>query len=333
MRKAIAIALLALIMALPLFAAGSRESAAERTYILRYGHVQPATDPFNVAYEKWARTVTERTGGRLTVQVFPSAQLGVEEDVLEQMREGSNVGWQTDPARLGNYVKDWSVLYAPYLLNGMEDIQKLLNSPTIAEWTARLEREHGIRVLSYAWVQGFRNIFANKMGRSPAELSGVMIRTAPAPAWLATVNSLGATAVGLPYGELYNAIQTGVVDGAELPYAAARALNVQEVARYIVETQHIYQMNTVVVSAAWFNSLPEEFQKILVDEANKAGIEVSNQLAQAAAANRQFFVDQGMTLIPFNDLDIAAFRASGQQAYRALGLEAARDRIYRELGR
>ena len=123
--------------------------------------------------------------------------------------------------------------------------------------------------------QGFRNVMANVQARSPRELRGVRIRTAPAPAWLATVNSLGATATGLPYGELYNGIQTGVVDGAELPVSAARALSVEEVADYLIETRHIYQMNVLVASAEWFNSLPKEYQDILLEEADKAGLEAT----------------------------------------------------------
>jgi len=240
-----------------LFAGGKSESKAQ-TYKLRFGHVQTSEDLFHKAYEKWAKVVSEKTTGGLTSEVYPSAQLGVEEDILEQMRKGSNVGWQTDPARLGNYVKEFSILYAPYLLDGLDDVKKLLDSKAIGGWSTKLENEFKIKIVSYAWVQGFRNIFSNKVGKSPAELKGMMIRTAPAPMWVASVNSLGCKAVALPYGELYNGIQTKVVDGCELPYAAATTLKVYEVAKYIIETQHIFQANVQVVSAEWFNKVPKE---------------------------------------------------------------------------
>src|SRR6185369_17884636 len=90
------------------------------TYLLRFGHVMTDQDAFHKAYLKWAKAVAERTKGDLVIDVFPSAQLGVEEDVLEQMRQGSNIGWQTDAARLGNYVKEISVLNAPYFVENLD---------------------------------------------------------------------------------------------------------------------------------------------------------------------------------------------------------------------
>ncbi len=181
-----------------------------------------------------------------------------------------------------------------------------------------LRKKHQIKVVSYAWVQGFRNVFTNKPGKSPSELRNSLIRTANAPAWLATVNSLGSKAVALAYGELYNGIQTKVVDGCELPYAAAKQLKVYEVADYIVETQHIFQLNVMVVSSAWFNKLPADYQDILIEECNNAGLDASNILLQNAEADRQFMIDQGMTYIPHSDLDVEAFIKSGEKKHMNL---------------
>jgi TRAP-type C4-dicarboxylate transport system substrate-binding protein len=311
----------------------SAVASAQQTYLLRFGHVQTDAEEYHKAYVRWAERVAERSGGRLRIEVFPNAQLGVEADVLEQMRRGSNVGWQTDPARLGQYVSEFAVLYGAYLLSGFEDFERLIGSPTIESWAQRLEEEFGLKVVSYAYAQGFRNVMANKVARSPQEMRGIRIRTAPAPAWLATVNSLGAVATGLPYGELYNAVHTGVVDGAELPAAAARALSVYEVADYIIETRHIYQMNVQVVSAQWFNSLPEDLQQILVEECNRAGLEATQALEAKAAEDMQFLIDNGMELIAWEEIDNEAFVASGQQAYVTLGVTDIKAAIDAELGR
>lgn len=333
MKKSILIMALAALLLMPLFAQGTVEAKADQEYVLRFGHVLTPEDTFNKQYLEWSKAVAERTNGKLKIEVYPSAQLGVEEDVLEQIRLGSNVGWQTDPARLGNYVKEWGILYMPFFLSGIEDVEKLLESKVVQGWVDQLEKQHQIKVVSYAWVQGFRNVFTNKPGKSPAELRNSLIRTANAPAWLATVNSLGSKAVALAYGELYNGIQTKVVDGCELPYAAAKQLKVYEVAKYIVETQHIFQLNVMVVSAAWFNKLPADYQKILIEECNKAGLVASNILLKNAEADRQFMIDQGMTYIPHSALDVAAFKASGEAAYKALGLDAAKAAVYAELGK
>jgi len=308
-------------------------SATEATYVLRFGHVQTSQDLFHKAYEAWAKAVGEKTNGDLLIEVYPDAQLGVEEDVLEQMRMGSNIGWQTDPARLGNYVNDIAVLNCPYFLENLDEVKKLLDSKVVGGWIQELEDKFGFKIISYAYVQGYRSVFSNKLGKNPTEFRGMRIRTAPAPSWVEPVKSLGCTAVALPYVELYNGIQTGIVDGCELPYAAARALKVYEVAEYIIETQHIYQLNIQVCSAEWFNKLPEEYQKILIDECNKAGLEVSEQLQRNADQDRQFMIDQGMTYIPHDDLDVEAFKRAGQAAYDVLKVGEAREAVYAEIGK
>ncbi|MDC7229384.1 MAG: C4-dicarboxylate TRAP transporter substrate-binding protein [Sphaerochaetaceae bacterium] len=333
MKKRLLIGIMLVALLMPIMAQGAAEQKGDQEYLLRFGHVLTPEDTFHKQYLEWAKAVSERTDGKLKIEVYPSAQLGVEEDVLEQIRLGSNVGWQTDPARLGNYVKEWGILYMPFFLSGIDDVEQLLDSKVIQGWVNELEEKHQIKVVSYAWVQGFRNVFTNKPGKSPSELRNSLIRTANAPAWLATVNSLGSKAVALAYGELYNGIQTKVVDGCELPYAAAKQLKVYEVADYIVETQHIFQLNVMVVSSAWFNKLPADYQAILIEECNNAGLDASNILLQNAEADRQFMIDQGMTYIPHSDLDVEAFIESGEKAYESLGLAEAKAAVYAELGK
>ena len=80
-----------------------------KKYVLKFNHVLTPQDPYHAAFQKWAAAVSERTNGNLTIEVFPSAQLGVEEDILEQIRQGANVGQNTDAARLGQYVPDIAV--------------------------------------------------------------------------------------------------------------------------------------------------------------------------------------------------------------------------------
>lgn len=152
MKKSILIMALAALLLMPLFAQGTVEAKADQEYVLRFGHVLTPEDTFNKQYLQWSKAVAERTNGKLKIEVYPSAQLGVEEDVLEQIRLGSNVGWQTDPARLGNYVKDWGILYMPFFLSGIEDVEKLLESKVVQGWVDQLEKEHQIKVVSYAWV-------------------------------------------------------------------------------------------------------------------------------------------------------------------------------------
>ncbi|MEH7111618.1 C4-dicarboxylate TRAP transporter substrate-binding protein [Neobacillus niacini] len=308
-------------------------SKKDPSYTLRYGHQHTETEPYHAAALKWAELVEEKTKGDLKIEVYPNGQLGPDEDMLEQMRSGTNLASLSDPARLGDYVNEFQVFYAPYFLRTLDEIKKLQDSEVVGKWEKKLEDEHKLKVLSFGYVQGYRNVFANKKGTSPEEFKGFEIRTAGSPIWQASINSLGSTAVSVPYGEVYNALQSGLVDGAELPYAAAYDFNINEVADYIMETKHIYQMNFLVISAPWFSDLPKEYQDILVEEANNAGFEISEEIAKKEKEYKQGLIDKGMEIIPADKMDLKAFEKSGSKVYDDFKLKEARDAIFKELGK
>ena len=266
--------------------------------------------------------------------MFPSAQLGVEEDILEQIRQGANVGQNTDAARLGNYVPDIAVMNAPYFVETVDEVEKLNTLPTVKAWKAELEQTQGFKVLSFMWIQGFRQMFTNKPIRKPADLAGMRISTPPAPIWQESIRAIGATPVALAYGEMYTAMQTRAIEGAELSFTAGYNIKFHEVAKTVSETKHILLINFEVISSKWFNSLPVEYQKILEEECNKAGLEVSSSyMNELDVQNPQKLKDEGVTIIPASEIDMAAFRAAGESAYQKLNLLEVRDKIYQELGK
>jgi tripartite ATP-independent transporter DctP family solute receptor len=321
--------------ALPLVAAAPAAAAdPPKQYVLKFNHVLAPTDPYHPALLKWAKAVETRTNGNLKIQVFPSAQLGVEEDILEQIRQGANVGQNTDAARLGTYVKDMQVMNGPYFVETLDEVQKLATLPTVRQWKAELEKTQGFKVLSFYWVQGFRQMIANKPVRKPEDLAGLRIRTPPAPIWQESIRALGATPVAMAYGEMYTAMQTKAIDGNELSFTAGSNGKFFEVAKYVSETKHILLINFEVVSSKWFNALPAEYQKILEEECDKAGLEVSRAYLETVDVQaRKTWQDKGATVVPASDIDIKAFRAAGEAAYQKLGIVAARDKVYQELGK
>ena len=312
---------------------GGAFAAANPTYRLRFGHAITDMDTFHLYMEEWAKAVFEATNGDLLVEIFPNSQLGNEEDVIEQIRQGAPIGWQTDFARLGNYVTGLSVVNAPFFVSSLEEAFSLRDSATIQGLNEELAEQFGILNFSFAWVQGDRHVFANTIAKNPAEMSSLMIRTAPAPIWVESVNSLGCRAVSLPYGEIYTGIQTRVVDGCELPYNAAFNSKLHEVSRYVMETGHIFQLNSMILSRDWFNSLPEEYQNILIEECNKAGIAASHALAEQTANSRAEMVAGGITVIPQSELDMAAFIEKSAEAYEKLGLTDVRASVYADIGK
>lgn len=314
------------------FASGQEES--EESYVLRFNHVLTDKDPYHAAFEQWAEAVAERTDGGLTIEVFHSSQLGVEEDIIEQIRQGANVGQNTDSARLGNYVPEIAVMNGPYFADSLEEVQTLRTLPTVDGWLSQLEEEYGIKVLSFSWVQGFRNLLTNVPVRSPADVDGLRVRSPNAPIWMESIRSLGATPVALNYGEVYTGVQTKVVDGAGNVYPATYSTRMYEVLDYLNETQHIMLINFQIVSADWFNSLPAEYQTILVEECENAGLAVSQEIMGTLAEQaKENLLSEGMQIISHDEIDIDAFKRNSTAAYEALGLLDVRDQIFAEMGK
>ncbi|MBO6718515.1 MAG: C4-dicarboxylate TRAP transporter substrate-binding protein [Rhizobiaceae bacterium] len=319
------------LMALGLAVAASGAAMAQDKFTLRFNHVLGPNEPFNKGFEKWAERVAERTNGGLTIEVFHSAQLGVEEDIIEQIRQGANIGQNTDSARLGNYVPGIAVVNGPYFVSSNEEAYALVEAPTMQEWLGELADDHGIKVVCFDWVQGFRHFFTNKPIRTPADLAGVRVRTPPAPIWQESIRALGAEPVAMNFGDIYPGLQQRAVDGAELVYPNITAGKLYEVLDHANETAHILLVNFQVVSSQWFNGLPEDYQTALVEECRAAGQETSAIIADAVAAAKAAVQEQGMTVV--DDVDMDAFRAAGDKAYEVLGILDAKNQVHQEIGK
>jgi len=318
-----------ILIAAVLFVLSLSVVSAQEKYVLMFNHVLSPNEPYHQGFLNWAERVNERTNGGLEVKVFHSAQLGVEEDIIEQIRSGVNVGQNTDSARLGNYVPDIAVMNAPYFVNSIEDVIKLNKLPTVKEWNQELADVYGLKVLSFNWVQGFRHFMTNVPIKAPADLKGLRIRTPPAPIWQESVKALGAVPTAMNFGDIYTGLQQKAVDGAELVYANIFGASLFEVLKYVDETGHFLLINFQVVSSKWFNSLPEEYQKILVEECNRAGLETSYSMEEQTEEFRKGAQEKGMIII--QDVDVEAFKEAGKAAYEVLGLSAIREQIIGEL--
>lgn len=221
----------------------------------------------------------------------------------------------------------------PYFVDSLDEVQKLTQAPTIQKWLKELEDTYGIKVLSFNWVQGFRNFLTNEEIHSPDDLKGLRIRAPGAPIWMESVRSLGPTPVALPFSELYSGIQTKTVDGAGNVNVNTYNGKLYEVAKYLIESKHILLINFEVVSAKWFNSLPVEYQKILQEECDKAGREVSREVEQFSEDAKGKLKKEGMIIIPYSELDIPAFKTTGIKAYEVLGILDAYNQVHKEIGK
>jgi tripartite ATP-independent transporter DctP family solute receptor len=301
------------------------------TYVLKFNHVLGAKEPYHQGFTNWAKAVEEKTKGGLKIEVFHSAQLGVEEDIIEQIRQGANIGQNTDSARLGNYIPGIAIMNGPYFAETLEEVARLRHSPTVKGWSDELATKYGLKVVSFNWVQGYRHFFTNKPVKNPEDLKGLRIRTPPAPIWQESIRALGAAPVALAFGEMYPALQQKAIDGVELVYNNIPAGRFYEVLKYVNETRHIMLINFEVISAKFFNGLPVEYQKVLVEECDKAGEATSRQIFKLEAEVKEQLKGRGMIVV--EDVNLPAFRKAGEKAYEVLKITQAKDAVYKEIGK
>jgi tripartite ATP-independent transporter DctP family solute receptor len=316
------------VLALALAAAAAQ---AQPKHSLKFNHVLGPKEPYHQGFLDWAKAVETRTKGGLKIDVFHSSQLGKEEDIIEQIRQGANIGQNTDSARMGNYVPGIAVMNGPYFVETLADVAKLRKAPTVIKWQEELAGKFGLKVLSFGWVQGYRHFFTNKPVRKPDDLKGLRIRTPPAPIWQESIRALGATPVAMNFGDMYPGLQQRAIDGVELVYNNIPGGRFYEVLKFANETRHIMLINFEVVSAKWFDGLPKEYQQVLLEECDKAGEATSKRIFKLEDEVEQQLKKRGMTIV--QDVDLGAFRKAGEKAYEALNIKAAKDAVYKEIGK
>lgn len=293
-------------------------------YTLSVNTALATSDPLYKGLEAFRDNLAAASGGRIEVTLFPNSQLGPDEDVLEQARAGAPVAVVVDGGRLANFVPEFGVLGAPYLASGYDGIRKVVTSEMFEEWVQKLHDASGHQVLSFNWWQGERHLWTANPVAVPADLAGNRMRTPGAPVWVETITAMGAVPTPMPFGEVYAALESKVIDSVEAQLPAGNGAKLFEVTQVLTKTGHINLITGLVTSAAWFDSLPADLQTIVRDEALKAGDIASYGTRDALAQIEADLVAAGMTV---NEIDLTPFQEATAGVYDKLGYGALRDEL------
>jgi tripartite ATP-independent transporter DctP family solute receptor len=293
-------------------------------YTLSVNTALATTDPLYKGLESFAAEVATASGGRIEVKLFPNSQLGPDEDVLEQARAGAPVAVVVDGGRLANFVNELGVLGTPYLANGYDGIRKVVTSPKFEEWVKKLHDTSGHQILSFNWWQGERHLWTAGPVSTPADLAGNRMRTPGAPVWVETITAMGAVPTPMPFAEVYSALEQKVIDSVECQLPAGNGAKLFEVTKVLTKTGHINLITGLVTSASWYDSLPADLQKVLRDEALKAGDVASYGTRDALAKIEADLKAAGMTV---NEIDVTPFKTATAGVYDKLGYGALRDEL------
>jgi tripartite ATP-independent transporter DctP family solute receptor len=281
-------------------------------YVIKIGTVQSDNEPINVYARKLADSVKQRTNGKVEIQVFPNSSLGNNKETFEQALAGAPVVGSADASYMQDYVPDFGVLNGPYVVEKPEDYNKILKSDWFKGVSTDLEKK-GLKVLAFNWYYGDRHIVSKKEIRKPSDLKGVKFRIPPSQMWKETFSSLGATPTELQFSEVFTGLSSGVIDAAEAPLSSIYNLKFYESAKVISMTSHFKAITGMVIGKKYFDSLPADIQKILLEEFEKFGAEESKSAIEQDGDWKKKLEAAGAKFV--TDVDMAAFKEASKVTY------------------
>ena len=281
---------------------------------IRFAHSLSTSEPAHLAAEFFAKNVAQRTNNRVQVQIFPSEQLGPGKEVNEMIRQGANVMNITDPGYLSDFVPDIGVLNGPYLIKDPKDYTKLLASDWYKGTEKKLEAA-GFKLIMANGFFGQRHLIADKAVRKPEDMAGMTVRVPPNTMWVETFKSMGARPTTVQWSEVYNALQQNVVTGAEAPLGSLWGSKLHETRKVISMTGHFTAFVMWPINANYFNKLPADMQRVLLEEGRKAGDEMTRLTLELQNDYVSKFKAAGVTFV--SDVDLAAFQKSTASVYKA----------------
>lgn len=271
-------------------------------------------EPLGIGVRHFIDRLAEETDGSVTVEFFPSGQLGQDLEIFEQL---SNNTVQMHASGFGINA-NYNSFYAPWLLTGFDHVQRVLESDLAARWNADLEAERGVIVLT-AFPRPPRHITSSDRPiEGPDDLVGLRMRVPEIPVMFNVFRELGTEAVAMSFAEVYTALQTGTIEAQENPLPTIVGFSLQEVQDYVSLTEHVWAPEYIYVNAQWWNGLPEDLRGLMSDLL----AEGRDQAAEATASARDALIAQleesGTRVL---EADVDALRAAARPILERLGPE------------
>jgi tripartite ATP-independent transporter DctP family solute receptor len=273
---------------------------APKTIVMRLGDVHPIDYPTVIGNLKFAELVGQKTNGRIKIEVYPSGQLGDEKAVIEQVQLGAIEFTRISASPLGEFSKPYGVFSLPYIFDNVEHLWRLLESPEGKALLVGLESSR-MRGLAY-YASGTRSFYGSQPLNSIADIKGKKIRVQQSKIAMDMITALGASPTPMPMGEVFTALQTGTIDGAENNFPSYLSGNHYQVAKYYINDQHQMVPEVLLMSKVAWDKLSAEDKKIIEDaawESIKFQVESWNKFEKEA---REKVIAAGAIVVDVADL-------------------------------
>ncbi len=246
--------------------------SAQAKTVLKAGHISPKTSNEGKGADRFAELVAQKTKGEITVEMYPSEQLGKAVAMIDSTIIGNQdiyIGGNVEFERFSPGLK---VLGLNYSVRDQAHFRKVLASPIWKEVFIDPLDKAGLKVLDSDWERGpFRVLVSKRPVKSCEDLKGLRLRIAPLDTWRRSWTALGCNVVVLPWTDVYLGLKQGMVEAVTAPFDLLYSMKFTEIAKYVARTDEYWGVLTVVMNKKTFESLKPEYQKALIEAADEAG--------------------------------------------------------------
>ena len=248
---------------------------AQAKVVLKASDVHPLGYPTVEAVERLGKKLDAQTNGRYSVQMFPSMQLGGEKEALEQAQVGALAFARVSVGPMGPIVPELNVFNLPFMFRDDAHMEKVIDGPIGVEMLKKLSDHPTANLIGLCWMNaGTRNVYNSKKPiKTVEDLKGLKIRMMGNPVFVETMNALGGNGVAMGFDQLINAMQTGIVDGAENNYPTYESGQQFRYAKYYSKTGHLMIPEILVFSKRIWTTLSKADQDLILKVAKEAQLE------------------------------------------------------------
>src|SRR5262245_30859827 len=315
MKATIVLLTIGLLVLLGPGAPGPGPQAQTAKYKIRFGNSQSPGEATADTMVEFKKEVEAKSNGQIQVELYPSGQLGKIEEVVEMLRSGAVQMHVNSPQYLAKWYPEIQVTSLPYLFDSPEAADRTLDGPFGTELRAKIHEKTDFVIMGYE-EYGLKHVFNRKRPvRTIEDLRGLKLRVIASPVTLKAFQSLGASPIGMAFSEIYSAMQTGVIDGGELPFTSIFGAKLYEVTKYISTTGHFFELALVVGSKSWLASLTPEQRKIVMDATQNMATTARTTSRASQATARAFMASKGVEINDVAPAELAKMRAAVAPVY------------------
>ncbi|HEV7265896.1 MAG TPA: TRAP transporter substrate-binding protein [Falsiroseomonas sp.] len=262
-------------------------------------NIHAADYPNGRGMDRFGELVAQRTNNRIRMRTYHSAQLGQQDEAIQQMRLGSIDFANFNLSPFNNLAPSTQVVTLPFLFRDVAHMQRAIDGIAGEEIARDLE---AIGIIALAWYDaGARSLYTTRPVRTPADVRGMKIRVQTSDLWIDLMRAMGANPTPLPFGEVFTSLQSGVIDGAENNWPSYESTRHYEVARFYTDTQHSNVPEVLAVGVQRWRRLNEQERNTLRDAARESAAFQRQLWAEREQVSRRRVEQAGVTVIEVPD--------------------------------